>query len=199
MSTLAETLRFDAGEHRYWLGSRELPSVTHVLRFLQNFEHVPQHVLEAAAQFGSHVHDACHLHNLGRLDWDSLDVSLVPYLKAYDRFLVDTGFVVQASEERVSCAIPGYAGTLDLRGRQPTARGKVHPTIIDIKTTTTLPATVGPQLAAYEHCVAGRYHRRALLLRADGTYKCPEFADSADWSIFVSALNIHRFKEKHHV
>lgn len=198
MSTAAEQLTFDAGEHRYWLGQRELPSVTHVLRFLQDFERVPAHVLEAAAQFGAHVHEACHLHNLGRLDWSALDAALVPYLKAYDQFLVDTGFVVSASEERVSCVIPGYAGTLDLRGRLPRPRGKIHPTIVDIKTSATLPATVGPQLAAYEHCVTGRHHRRALLLRADGTYKFPGYDDAADWSLFVSCLNLHRFKEKHH-
>lgn len=191
---LAETLEFEADTHTYRLAGRVLPSVTHVLRFLDNFEQIPRHVLEAAAQFGRHVHEACHLHNLGVLDWDALDTALVPYVRAYDKFLADTGFVVTASEERVVNATYGYAGTLDLRGRY-----RKRPAVVDIKSTAVLPASVGPQTAGYERCIRPRHgaHRRyGLLLRADHTYKLTPLTKSTDWSMLVTCLNLHNWK--HH-
>jgi hypothetical protein len=185
-------LSFEPSTHSYTLGDKKLPSVTQVLRFLEDFEHVPQHLLEAAAQFGRHVHEACHLHNLGVLDWDRLDGQLEPYVRAYDKFLVESGFVVTASEERVANAVYGYAGTLDVRGLL-----NKRPTLIDIKSTATLSRTVGPQTAAYEKCMAVRHARAALHLRPDGTYRFTKFTEPTDWPMFQSCLNLNNWKNRH--
>ncbi len=192
-SMRAESLHFDAESHTYRLAGRVLPSVTQALRFLENFENVPQRLLEAAAEFGRHVHEACHLHNMGRLDWSALDPALHPYVSAYDKFLIETGFVVTASEERVVNARYGFAGTLDVRGRY-----KRRPGLVDIKSTAALPATVGPQTAAYEKCCEGSHRRYALLLRPDGEFRFKPLTDLRDWPLFLSCLNLHNYKGSHH-
>lgn len=184
-------LVFDATAHEYRIGSRVLPSVTQILGLLQDFSGVPSDVLERAREFGSHVHAAVDLDNRGELDEDSLDPALRPYLEAWRKFLADTGAVVAASELRLADPVLGYAGTLDtllvIRSRH---------VLVDVKTGV-VPRIVGPQLAAYDHLLRanGRplpTRRLCVQLCADG-YRVHDCKDPADWPVFLSALNCHKF------
>lgn len=194
-------LEFNEERHEYRLNGRIVPSVTDVLQPLLMLDGIPWEILEAARIFGQHVHLGCHYHNTGELEWDTLDDKLAAYVRGYLKFLADTGFVVLASEERVASVVCGYAGTLDvrglLRGRSKTGRTA----LIDIKSTATLPRTVGPQTAGYQNAytettgekIADRY---CLHLGPD-TYKLVKLTDSRgvqDLTVFISALNIHRFR-----
>jgi hypothetical protein len=77
------SLRFDAEQHRYFLGIRdldaqfqpvvgemELPSVTTVLKETNmiDMRHIPQDVLDLAAARGTAVHAALHYLDEGDLD-----------------------------------------------------------------------------------------------------------------------------------
>jgi hypothetical protein len=192
-------VEFDKNSHTYTLNGRRLPSVTQVLAPLEDFSRVPRDVLEAARIFGQHVHEACDLYNRGELDWLSLDPALLPCVAAWKQFLEDTGAIVIASEMRVCHKVLGYAGTPDVI----LAWGN-RTVVPDLKSTATVPHTVGAQTAAYakayQSMVGGKEPARyCIQLGADGKYKVHPRRDPADWSLFLSCLNIHNFKEKHNV
>lgn len=188
---------FNESDHSYWVDGIRWPSVTQVLEPLQLLDGIPQAALDAGARFGSHVHQACHLYDLGRLDEDDLDEPLRPYLEAWKAFLRDSGAFVCNSEQRVIHRKFRYAGTLD---KTILLKEKRH--VLDIKSGAQVPATVGPQTAAYREalletelvCSSTRY---CLHLRGDETYRLHTLNDPGDFHLFVSALNIHRWREKH--
>lgn len=184
-------IQFDPERHEYRVGGARWPSVTQVLDPLLELDGIPRHLLEAAARFGTHVHQACHLLNQGVLDESSLDDALRPYVDAWKKFLADAKATVVASELRVAHLQLRYAGTLDAivmwRGRR---------CLIDIKTSTQIPRTVGPQTAAYAQALGKKLYRYCVQLKADATYRTVPLRDPADWSIFLSALNIHHWRNK---
>jgi hypothetical protein len=184
-------LTFDAATHRYGIDGKPVPSVTQVLSMLDNWENVPRDVLEAARDFGRKVHSACALHNSGELDTESLDPLLLPYLDAWRKFLEESNVTLVASETRVMHHGFGYAGTFDALLER---RG--HRWLIDIKSGA-VPVTVGPQLAAYAQALGSKVRRYSVQLRADGTYRCEPYTSSTDWSIFLSCLNVWKWREKH--
>lgn len=192
-------LAFDAETHTYTLDGQRLPSVTQVLAPLNDYSMVPPDVLEAAREFGRHVHEACDLHDRDELEWSSLDPALVPYVEGWRRFLAESGAIVVASEQPIYHAKLGYAGTPDrvLAWRKGFA-------IPDIKSTSVVVPTVGPQTAAYAKAYQAMHGGReparyCIQLRPDGTYKSFVRNDPADWSVFLSALNVYKWKEKHRV
>lgn len=208
-------LRFEPEGHRYYWNDREIPSVTTVLQELEfnsflarikeamrneNAGHVDEttafgralEVWRAAAEFGTHVHQAIHLYNEGDLHEPSLSPALVPFVNAYKQFLSDTGFVVRGAEVLVYHNIMKYAGQVDFWGDFRKTSWAV-----DIKSGV-VPITVGPQTAAYQQGLPEKPRKRACLqLTAEGRYKWIPLEDPADFSMFVSSLNIFRFKEKH--
>lgn len=188
-------LRFDEAKHEYYVGDDRYPSVTEVLDPLAQLDGIPADVLAAAAAFGSHVHAACHLYNQGRLDEDGLDPALRPYLEGWKAWLHDFRASVVASEIR--CYHPGlrYAGTADVVVRI----GK-RLYVLDLKTGQLVPRTVGPQLAAYrEALVAGPAPYRGALGRLCVHLRPFAYTHHAcnaggDFNVFLSALNIHRWR-----
>lgn len=198
MSAAAQ-VTFDEPTHTYSVDGVRWPSVTQILEPLQLLDGIPQAALDAAARFGSHVHQAAHLYDLGRLDEEDLDDPLRPYLEGWKAFLRDTGAVVLESELRVIHRTLRYAGTLD-----KVIRIKERNCVLDLKSGAEVPPTVGPQTAAYREalldsqpefeCSRTRY---CLHLRNDETYRLHTLTDSADFNLFVSALNIARWREKH--
>lgn len=186
-------LRFEPEQHRYFLGNREYPSVTRVLSMLDRFEGVPINVLEAAREFGSHVHLACELDNKGILDEERLDPVLLPYLQGWRRFRSESGFTVLGSELRVVHAQFGYAGTLDILGLIDEALS-----VLDIKSGA-LPRTVGFQTAAYAEAYAhqhGQRPKRRYCLQLNPEFPCGyklhRLSKSTDNSMFFSCLNVWR-------
>jgi hypothetical protein len=199
---LAADIHFDAAEHRYTVAGVRWPSVTEVLDPLLELDGIPRAALKAAAEFGTHVHMATDLYDKGTLDEPALDPHLAPYLAAWKLFLRDTGSTVLASELRVGHSKLRYAGTLDKIIRTQ-SRGRNRGLVLDIKSGQ-VPRTVGPQAAAYLEAaeslalddVYGFTGRAVLQLRGDATYRFNLLADPTDWSIFLSALNLHRWRTK---
>lgn len=184
------TIEFDADSHTYWVNGAVWPSVTQILAPLQDFSMVDPAVLERAAEFGSHVHEACHLDNMGALDYDALDPALRPYVDAWRKFIADSGAVVISSECRIAHPKLRYAGTLDTAA---VIRKKT--TLIDIKSGTTVPRIVGPQTAAYAAAYDGPRIKDRLCVHLDGgDYKVIPLRDGRDLSIFQSALNLHHWR-----
>lgn len=210
-------VEFEPVGHTYKLDGALVPSVTQVLQVLEDWTAVPAHILEtvrlfcgyelhpgraipahileAARLFGSHVHDAVALEIRGCLDWDALNPALRPYVQGWRNFKADSRFVILASEAVVAHKLHRYAGKLDLRGILNKRRS-----LIDIKSGA-MPRTVGPQTAAYDVAGADTHgikceRRYCLQLNPElpRGYKLHPLTNSADWSMFLSALNCWRFK-----
>lgn len=196
-------LAFDAFLHEYRVGGVLVPSVTQILDPLLELWRVDPVVLKAAALFGTNVHLACHLWNLGQLDPGSLDPPLVPYLTGWQRFVAASGFRLTMSEPKVYHSKLRYAGGPDAVGVMPRLRALDQSALIDIKSGV-LPITVGPQTAAYVAALEDQFdvkiQRRLCVQLSDVEpfYTVTPLSDPSDFSLFVSALNVHKFKVKHH-
>jgi hypothetical protein len=111
-------------------------------------------------------------------------------------FLHESGIKVVASETRVAHPL-GFAGTLDVLGM-------LAPPAIDLfdyKSGLTVPRSVRPQTAAYkeavEHTLGLKVRRRYCVQLNPALphgYKLHLLADTSDWHIFLSCLNVWRFK-----
>jgi hypothetical protein len=191
---LADQLQFDAGAHVYSVRGKRVPSVTQILRPIINFDGVPPDVLAAAAEFGTHAHMACDLYNRGELDEASLDPALAPYLAQWKACIEECDLTIENSELRVLHPSGHYAGTIDVMGR---INGK--PFLADIKTGSTMPASVGPQTAAYHAALEDfdRGARRYCIHLMPDRYKMIRLTDKTDIHIFQSCLNIWRFNNAH--
>lgn len=185
-------LRFDAAAHTYYHGARQIPGVTSVLQpYYEGLEFVDWQRLKQLADFGNHVHEACHLDNIDELDEGSIDPAVAPYLAGWRKFKREAQFIVSQSELRVHHEALGYAGTLDNVGWFPGK--KPAPAIVDIKTGAAMPKTVGPQTAAYNAALGLRMPRYCCLL-GPGTYNLVELKDPRDFDIFKAALTLYRWR-----
>lgn len=186
-------IEFCADLHEYRVDGRVVPSVTQILEPYTSLEYVDRETLRIAQELGDHVHLACHLYETGQLDEATLDPALVPYLDGWKAFLYDTGAVVLLSEHRVASRKRGYAGTLD----SMVFWGKSK-RLIDRKSGSVVPCTVGPQTAAYAEAYAEQTGERirdryCIHLPGDGRYRSHPLKDPRDWINFQSALNLHRW------
>lgn len=190
MSARVASVEFDEPTHTYRLDGRIAPSVTQVLDGVlgDGWNHD-----EIAAQFGTNVHKAIALDLRGKLDWASVDVALIPYLEAADKFMRDMELVVIASEQIVCHRGPRYCGTLDLAGY---VRKDKRVSVFDFKSGG-LTAYVGAQLSAYAVGFGvPQADRYAVLLQGDGRYQIKQQTDPADWPLFQSCLNVYNFKQR---
>ena len=181
-------LHFDEAAHAYSLNGRELISVTQALHEAGFID--KRWYTEDAASRGIAVHRAVQqFHDSGAVPEDDV---CAPFFDAYLNFQQDSGFTVEAAEERVCDPLLGYAGTLDLRGRFNYHAGGLD--LLDIKTGS-VPAWVGYQTAAYVRLLPGGPKRRwALNLRADGTYRLEPQIKRTDESVFLAALLVAQAK-----
>ena len=188
-------LTFDADTHTYRFDGVVVPGVTTILKPLTDFSTVPPHVLDAASAFGTAVHLACELDDLGTLDEAALDPALAPYLDAWRKFSAEHAVQWEQIEQRVYHPTMRYAGTLDRFGR---VDGDL--TVVDIKSSVQLYPSVGPQLAAYANALSHPYAKRmAVQLKADGTYVAKPYTDPSDWPMFASLLTVRTWCARHSI
>jgi hypothetical protein len=184
-------LRFDARTHRYTLGTRELPSVTTILKDAGLTDET--WFTEESAARGTAIHQAVERLHASQ-PYFNVSSDYVGFMEAYLAFLASSRFLHQVSELRVYDGARGYAGTIDLLGALP---GHRH-VLIDIKTGS-VPATVGPQTYAYARCLDQFHDRFALHLRADGTFTLlPLKAWRDDEQDFMAALRLYTRKRSHY-
>lgn len=201
-------LEFDRDSHRYTFNGQVLPHVTQVTDALSSYAGVPADVLQRAAEIGDAVHYACELDDQGDLEDSSLPAEIQGFVIAWRRFKEESGFEATHIEHRVASLTYRYAGTLDRVGRFHRLK-RVKPRercLIDIKTTYAVLPSCGPQLAAYacawnegipmnEHVT----RRFIVQLKADTTYRLEEFTEVTDLSVFLSALTLLAWRQRHNL
>lgn len=186
---------FNVERHEYRLptGAR-IRSVTDALSVVTNFDRIPPETLERARIFGHHVHKTIHYFCIGNLHEPSLTPDVRSRLFGFKRFMHDTKFEVTASEEIVVDRSERYCGTLDLRGRW-LRRGRRDSALIDLKSGA-VPKTVGPQTAGYQYACDEPPRLRFALQLGENTYRAIPLTDKADYSFFISCLNVFKFSLK---
>lgn len=195
---------FDPATHTYTLDGRRLPSVSEIIAPLSTewLAKIPRDVLEQKRAFGTAVHLACELDDLGELDDDATDQDVMVRVSAWRRFKEDTGAEVLLNERRLYHAGLGFAGTLDRLARLPRLSG--GPWLIDLKSGDSH-ASYGVQLAAYALLLAENAHdlgvdvsglnRAVVTLDAGGQYRLTPHKSPHDEAAFRACLAIHAWKE----
>lgn len=207
----APTLRFEESGHRYFIGDAEMPSITTVMAAvgIPDFSAVPPDVLSAAADRGKAVHHACHLHDLGKLDYGSLDAKWYPYLSGWARFCDQYEFIQVLQETPLYCPQKGYAGTPDRAGTL-LWKGKRVFAVVEIKSGKLYDDAPGVQTAAQEHLIrvndvlplTKRDRVLRLSVHLSGTdmftfkHTVEEHENPNDFAVFLSALTIWNYKRR---
>jgi hypothetical protein len=190
---------FDQKSHIYHLNGKIIPSVTRILADtgIYDYKGVPPEVMEAARLFGQACHRLTELYDLETLDMVTVNTPLIPYLTAWQKFRADFKVVIYPSWiEKPICSYKYQFGTIP--DRICSIGNKV--TLVEVKSTATIQPAVGIQLAGQEIAVEENYgkvrQRIAVQLKSDGTYSIKEFKNPSDKSIFISALNLWRWREE---
>ena len=187
-------LRFEPDEHRYFVdegkGETELPGVTRVLEEcrLIDFSMVPAHILLAAQQRGTRVHQAVHYQTEGELDETTVLEADLGYIWAAQAFRTQLRIQPVLLEQRIWSPFYRFAGTLDLTGEMEHKDGDgSDPILADYKTGDETQAHE-VQVTMYASCLkdARKYRRMTVYLRADGTFRVKEYKPEN----YNAALNV---------
>jgi len=143
-----EILPFKDGGHFFAYRGRSLKSVGKILDTIYPMPAIDKWYMTR----GKMVHDACCMIDIGNLDWETLDERLVPFCRAYHRFLEMAHPVLEASELIIVMPDYSYGGRLDRVFRLP---GRDRLIVTDIKTGSGKEPRYQLQLAAYALALAG--------------------------------------------
>lgn len=182
----------------------DYPSVTKILvaAGLIDMSCVPKDILERALQFGSAVHKAVELNDLGTLDRDKLSPPLLPYLEGWQKFLKDYNIVIEPSEleKQFTSVKYGFTGKPD---RWPIIKGKR--TIVEIKSSTIMIPATEIQSAGYQILLeeAGIKIQQCWGLQLLGEvpegklpYCIEPYKDNSDKATFLNCLGLYNFKKR---
>jgi hypothetical protein len=188
------TFRFNEADHSYFLGDRRLESVTEILGDAGMIDR--SWFTEEARTRGTYVHQATEGIDKGTLDWNALDPILLPYCRAYEKFVADARPEIILSEKPMYHATHLYAGKPDRIQKVNGITGAW-----DIKSGSPVPAT-GLQLAAYrelvkvnEDIVCSKCF--GLYLQDDGNYRVHEYPNhQRNLNTFLAALTTVRWRKE---
>lgn len=189
------SFRYDAENHKYFLGQKEIVGVTDLLKNNGCYPHV-RYATDEHRWRGEQVHEMMRLLHKGTLDTNSLDPLIIPYHQSWNKLRSDTGIVVLGFETPMGHPTFQYGGTPDLWGMV----GKEF-WILDYKTGKA-PRVTGLQLSGYKGlllvngCIdtSRPIRRMGLELRPDGNYSLTPFDDDKDDSIFMMMVSTHNWR-----
>ncbi len=194
---------FNAERHEYRLDGVIVPSVSAIIRPLVSHEGIPKKTLDFARDRGHAIHFANQLLDQGRLDYDSLDERIVPYVSAWAQFVSDWEMLWDLIEQPLANPLMMYAGTPD-RGGRTTIReqdgrrydcGIPYRVGVDMKNTYTLNPAVEAQLIGYDMLQEEPWDELwSVRLKKDGTYERTVHAKNP--GLFLSCYTIYQWKMK---
>lgn len=181
-------------DHRYSIDGLRASGVTDIihgagLTWSPNEEHYRQR--------GTAVHLAVQLLHKGGYNDQDFAPDIHPFMRAYERFVRDSGYEPEVLERIVGSSRLRVCGTYDSKGPSRDY-GKM---MLDLKTGST-PPTVGIQLGAYhlleEHTddCSYDYRRICVTLKSDGSYHTREFSEPRWRQDFLACLRVYRLKEE---
>jgi hypothetical protein len=196
----ADEIRFDEQKHHYFIGSKRMPSVSEILKaagLSASFEAVAPDVLARAANFGTAVHKATELLDLGRLDFSTVAPAIIPYIEGWEKFKQAysiTKTECATIEARLFNRVYRYCGTADRIYYKGDSAA-----VIDIKTTAQTYPSMKLQTAAYAGCLSSlkSIERYAVLLNSDGGFSVEYHRDESDLFMFQAAASLWWWRKGH--
>ena len=175
------------------------PRVTTILKEsnLLDFSMVRQDIMARAQNFGHVVHKITELWDLGTLNIDSVDPAAVLCFEGWKKFRKDFGlsFKPEEIEHRLTSKL-GFSGTPD---RWHTEKG----ILVDIKSSSSMLPAVAIQTAAYQILIEEntgiKIKKRIGVQLTEKGYKIEPYDDRADRAVFLSCLNVYRWKQRHNM
>lgn len=115
----SEGLEFTDEGHTYRVGDEILKSITQIPKLAGMTSFRPG--MEWFMDRGTALHKATELHDLGKLDEDSVDPEIRGELDAYKKFRQESGVAIRSIETRLWCPKYRFAGCLDRIIEGPTS------------------------------------------------------------------------------
>lgn len=200
-------VQFDEATHTYTLDGKELPSVTHIIRYLavDKANNADPNMALIARERGSAVHEATVMYDYSGDIPDDFPAEYAPYLEAYVQFVRDYAPNWELIEHKMGDEELGFAGTLDRFG---TIDGECA--ILDIKTSYKVDMpSLSAQLAAYQQLLytdkgvdeyvkilAKGINRYGLQLMRDGKYRLYRTPMFIGDQLFASCFDIYKNMER---
>lgn len=196
-------VQFDEATHTYTLDGVELPSVTHIIRYLavDKAKNADPNAAAIARERGTLVHQETMLFDYTNSFSSDIDSDCAPYLEAYVQFVRDYKPGWELIEHQMGNKTLGFAGTLDRFGL---IDGEYA--ILDIKTSYKVDMpSLSAQLTAYRSLLYKKYlpakwdeilekglNLYGLQLMRDGKYRLYKCDESVGDILFQSCLKIYR-------
>lgn len=203
MSKKTSRVQFDEATHTYTLDGVELPSVTHIIRYLavDKANNADPNMALIARERGSAVHEATVMYDYSGEIPDDFPAEYAPYLEAYVQFVRDYKPSWELIEHQMGNATLGFAGTLDRFG---VIDDKLC--ILDIKTSYKVDIpSLSAQLTAYHDLLLNEQFERlenanirhlGLQLMRTGKYRLYETDCEKGSDLFYSCRRIYKTIEQ---
>lgn len=200
--SIIQKLEFDPVDHRYSVNGATVPSVTQVIgASVDNYSFIDPGILEHKAWIGTGVAECLEIYNRDGSFPSDVHDDIAIYLPGYEKFRAVANWEPEFVELPLYSQKYGFAGTLDEAGLLEGERA-----IIDTKTVVTVFPSVGLQVEGYKKLVTDELDakyadadRYALQLDTKGGFKLVPFTDRGDWGIFLSMLQVFKWKLKNKV
>lgn len=108
-------LEFDPGPHVYRYKGAVVPSVTQVLKPLENWDFLDEEAKAFYSERGTEVHRTTALYDLDDLVEESVDPDIAGYLQSWKKLRQDPALKILSVEEFVFHPLLRVAGTMDRR------------------------------------------------------------------------------------
>lgn len=192
-------LNFEEKRHIYTINGQILPSVTTVMRPLDNevYRGIDEDVMRMAADRGTAIHNA--VENYVIYGIEDIEPKHRGYFDAFLRFWAENNPEPLATESRLYHKILRYAGTADL----PCVIGGKR-VLIDYKTSAAVNKMLtGVQLEAYAKAYGShgfKFDENAIVhLKNDGSYQMVRYKanDMESWEVFSSLMVVWNHIQKY--
>lgn len=190
------TLSFDAESHKYFVDSKEVPGVSHILKTIgitRDYTNVDPFYRDR----GRYVHQAVEFHVKHTLDLESVDKeNVLPYLRAFQKYESDNGYMVSKTEVPLYSERLGFAGTLDHIAEFEDS-GILGEGIGDLKATESSDKAADLQLCGYAvlyHENFGRWPSFRMVLELHGDQTTKEIFYPTDPNIWESVMALYKWK-----
>ena len=203
MSRNTNKVQFDEATHTYTLDGVELPSVTHIIRYLavDKANNADPNMVLMARERGSAVHEATVMYDYSGEIPDDFPAEYTPYLEAYVQFCRDYHPKWELIEHKMGNATLGFAGTLDRFGVIDDKW-----CILDIKTSYKVDIpSLSAQLTAYHELLLYEQFEKlensnirhlGLQLMRTGKYRLYETDCEKGSDLFYSCRRIYKTMEQ---
>lgn len=203
MSRNTNKVQFDEATHTYTLDGVELPSVTHIIRYLavDKANNADPNMALIARERGSAVHEATVMYDYSGEIPDDFPAEYAGYMEAYIQFCRDYRPKWELIEHKMGNATLRFAGTLDRFG---VVDDKLC--ILDIKTSYKVDIpSLSAQLTAYHDLLLNEQFERlenanirhlGLQLMRTGKYRLYETDYEKGCDLFYSCRRIYKTMEQ---